>query len=354
MTEPSPRRSDHEARNVEIKARIESVEAMTPRVAALADRGPTEIEQDDIFFACGRGRLKLRVFSASEGELIFYRRADQAGPKESRFVISRTESPGTLREALSLAYGAAGRVRKHRTLYLVGRTRVHLDRVEGLGDFLELEVVQADGESADAGVKEARALMTALGVTEAQLVETAYVDLLPRRDLIIRDARPADRDAIREVTLAAYQEYAARMPGFWEGYRQNIVESVGDVGAAEQLVAERHGTVVGTVLLYPPRRMKLPRGEWLEMPWPEVRLLAVVPDARGGGIGGALMQECMRRVRRAGGRVLSLHTTDLMETARRMYERMGFVRAPELDFHAAPGMTIKGYRLDLGEVEAAR
>ena len=170
-----------EARNVEIKARIASVEALAPRVAALADRGPIGIEQDDTFFACERGRLKLRAFSKGEGQLIFYRRANQAGPKESRFVISPTGSPDSLREALSLAYGTAGRVRKHRTLYLVGRTRVHLDRVESLGYFLELEVVLAEGESADAGVKEARALMTALGVADGQLVEGAYVDLLSPR-----------------------------------------------------------------------------------------------------------------------------------------------------------------------------
>jgi predicted adenylyl cyclase CyaB len=167
-----------ESRNVEIKARISSVEAMVPRVAALADRGPVEIDQDDTFFVCERGRIKLRALSATEGQLIFYRRANHAGPKESRFVISPTASPDSLRDALTLAYGSAGRVRKHRTLYLVGRTRVHLDRVESLGHFLELEVVLADGESPDAGVKEARALMTALGLADHQLLDGAYVDLL--------------------------------------------------------------------------------------------------------------------------------------------------------------------------------
>jgi len=167
-----------ESRNVEIKARISSVEALVPRVAALADQGPVEIEQDDTFFVCERGRIKLRALSATEGQLIFYRRANQAGPKESRFVISPTASPDSLRIALTLAYGSAGRVRKHRTLYLVGRTRVHLDRVESLGHFLELEVVLAEGESPDAGVKEARALMTALGLADDQLIERAYVDLL--------------------------------------------------------------------------------------------------------------------------------------------------------------------------------
>ncbi len=167
-----------ESRNVEIKARISSVEALVPRVAALADQGPIEIEQDDTFFVCERGRIKLRALSATEGQLIFYRRANQAGPKESRFVISPTASPDSLRDALALAYGSAGRVRKHRTQYLVGRTRVHLDRVESLGHFLELEVVLADGESPDAGVKEARALMTALGLGDDQLIDGAYVDLL--------------------------------------------------------------------------------------------------------------------------------------------------------------------------------
>jgi GNAT superfamily N-acetyltransferase len=167
--------------------------------------------------------------------------------------------------------------------------------------------------------------------------------------MLVRDARPEDRDAIREVTLAAYQEYAALMPGFWDGYRQNIIASLDEVGSAEQLVAEHHGAVAGTVLLYPPRRMKISRSDSLDMPWPEVRLLAAAPLARGRGVGAALMQECVRRVRKTGGRVLSLHTTDMMQAALRMYERMGFVRARELDFHPAPGLTVKGYRLDLEE-----
>jgi predicted N-acetyltransferase YhbS len=166
--------------------------------------------------------------------------------------------------------------------------------------------------------------------------------------VLIRDARPGDRDRIREVTLAAYEEYAAQMPDLWEGYRQNIVATLSHVEPAEQLVAERDDRIVGTVLLYPPRRVRPPGAESMEMPWPEVRLLAVAPAARGQGIGAALMQECVRRARGSGTGALSLHTTDLMQTAMRMYERMGFVRAPELDFHPAPGVTVKGFRLDLG------
>jgi predicted adenylyl cyclase CyaB len=111
-------------------------------------------------------------------ELIFYRRSDQQGPKESFYVRTPTAAPDSLREALSLAYGQTGRVRKQRTLFLAGRTRIHLDIVEGLGQFLELEVVLRENELTEAGVREAEELMQRLGVDPTQLLDRAYVDLL--------------------------------------------------------------------------------------------------------------------------------------------------------------------------------
>src|ERR1700674_3956878 len=142
------------SRNIEIKARIESAAAWSAKIAALAGAGPVDIAQDDTFFRCDTARLKLRAFSDGTGELIYYRRADEYGPKESFYLRSPTSAPDSLRECLTLAYGQAGRVRKHRKLFLVGRTRVHLDEVEGLGHFLELEVVLADDEPTEAGVRE--------------------------------------------------------------------------------------------------------------------------------------------------------------------------------------------------------
>lgn len=174
------------ARNVEIKARVTDPAALRARALALADGAPVEIAQDDTFFACPNGRLKLRAFGLGEGqvpvggpaELIFYRRTDQTGPKTSFYRRTPTADPDGLREALTLAWGATGRVRKRRTLLMAGRTRIHLDRVEGLGDFVELEVVLAEGEAAEVGEREALALMARLGIEAAVLVETAYVDLL--------------------------------------------------------------------------------------------------------------------------------------------------------------------------------
>jgi len=165
------------ARNVEIKARIDSVEALAPRVAELADSGPSEIMQDDTFFACAVGRLKLRIFSDTEGQLIFYRRPDIAGPKESFYIISPTASPRTLLDALSLAYGQIGQVKKRRTLFSIGRTRVHLDRVDEIGNFVELEVVLGENESMEAGVAIVHGLLSQLGISPGQLVAGAYVDM---------------------------------------------------------------------------------------------------------------------------------------------------------------------------------
>lgn len=165
------------ARNIEIKARVDSIAELACKVATIASSGPTEISQDDTFFECDAGRLKLRTFPDGRGELIFYRRADHNGPKESFYLISATQEPCSLREILSLAYGQCGRVEKRRTLFLVGRTRVHLDLVKGLGEFIELEVVLRDGEPAEAGIAEAHALTRELGIDPSQMLECAYVDL---------------------------------------------------------------------------------------------------------------------------------------------------------------------------------
>jgi predicted adenylyl cyclase CyaB len=167
------------ARNVEVKARIDSVEAMLPRARALADASPTPIAQDDSFFVCAHGRLKLRDFGDGSGELIHYHRPDTEGPKLSDYVRVPTAEPATLRVALTRALGLLGRVRKTRLLLMIGATRVHLDKVEGLGDFIELEVVLRDGQDAAEGEAIARGLLERLGVAPSRWVRGAYLDLLP-------------------------------------------------------------------------------------------------------------------------------------------------------------------------------
>ena len=93
-------------------------------------------------------------------------------------MLAPAPEPESVREALTRACGQLGRVRKARILVLVGPTRIHLDRVEGLGDFLELEVTLADGQTEAEGTATAHALMARLGVAPDQLVSGAYLDLL--------------------------------------------------------------------------------------------------------------------------------------------------------------------------------
>lgn len=169
------------ARNVEVKARIASVEALLSRARALADGPEERIEQDDTFFACAHGRLKLRDFGDGCGELIHYERADAEGPKLSDYVRAPTSDPAALREALARAHGVVGRVRKSRWLLMAGATRIHLDRVEDLGDFMELEVVLRDDQSVADGEAIAESLMAQLGIGDEQRLAGAYLDLLRAR-----------------------------------------------------------------------------------------------------------------------------------------------------------------------------
>jgi predicted adenylyl cyclase CyaB len=145
--------------------------------------GPSEalLVQEDTFFGCPNGRLKLRVFDDGSGELIFYERGDHAGPSESRFHKAPVSDPALLRTALDEALGIVGTVRKRRHLHLVGQTRIHLDEVAGLGHFLELEVVLADDQSIADGDVIARQLMADLGIRADDLIDVAYVDLLEKR-----------------------------------------------------------------------------------------------------------------------------------------------------------------------------
>jgi len=164
--------------NIEIKARVTDLARKRELAGRLTQTPPAVLKQHDTFFPCPNGRLKLRELSATEGELIFYRRTDALGPKESNYSIYRTSSPDSLRTLLVPAYGAGKVVIKTRLLYLIGQTRIHLDSVVGLGSFLELEVVLGEDKSVEAGQREADELMAALEIDPADLVECAYADLL--------------------------------------------------------------------------------------------------------------------------------------------------------------------------------
>ena len=166
------------AANIEIKARVRDFEAFKQRAEELSDTPLEVIPQEDIFFHTPQGRLKLRVLAPDMGQLIYYDRANASGPKRSDYYIFQTADPENLKNVLGLAWGVRGVVRKTRYLCMVGQTRVHVDDVEGLGQFMELEVVMREGQSDAEGQAIAQELMSKLEVRESDLLEAAYMDLL--------------------------------------------------------------------------------------------------------------------------------------------------------------------------------
>ncbi len=169
------------ARNVEIKARAADLGGVRRKALAMASAPAERLTQVDTFFVVSKGRLKVREFGDGSGELIAYDRPDQPGPKSSSYAVTPAPDARGLVDALSRSLEVRGRVEKHREVVIVGRTRVHLDVVDGLGAFVELEVVLRDGEPAADGEREARALMKALGIPATSLVPEAYIDLLGRQ-----------------------------------------------------------------------------------------------------------------------------------------------------------------------------
>jgi len=164
--------------NIEVKARATNFLEIKKRARTLSDKPAETILQEDIFFNVAQGRLKLRILATDNAQLIFYTRPDQGGPKRSDYHIAHTSDPENLKRVLELAYGIRGVVKKTRYLYFVGQTRIHLDDVEGLGQFMELEVVMHEGQSDAEGQAIAEGLMSSLGVERGDLLEGAYMDLL--------------------------------------------------------------------------------------------------------------------------------------------------------------------------------
>ena len=166
------------ARNIEIKAPVPELDAIRTRARSLASSPAEILEQTDTFLAVPSGRLKVREFSDGTGELISYQRPDQRGPKESVYTRYPCQSAQALLETLGKVLPVRGIVLKRREVFLVGRTRIHLDQVQSLGSFVELEVVLSDGESAERGEDVALKLLQKLEISESSLVAQAYIDLL--------------------------------------------------------------------------------------------------------------------------------------------------------------------------------
>lgn len=223
--------------NIEIKARVHDRAAIELRAARLTDQAVQIIPQVDTFFLTQKGRLKLRELTAESAQLVYYERPDHGGPKRSDYSIFETKDAPGLRDTLGRALGIRGIVKKVRSLYLIGQTRLHLDQVEGLGSFMELEVVLRPDQSEAEGKAIAVQLMAELGIPQSDLLEGAYMDLLEQgAQETGHDAEPAPK--VKSVNhVAVIVGDLERSITFWRDALGMEVSQVRDVPSEESRVA---------------------------------------------------------------------------------------------------------------------
>jgi predicted adenylyl cyclase CyaB len=174
-------------RNLEIKARVTDMPQLQSIVERIAGKPAEVLDQEDTYFKITSGRLKLRITGGAGGQLVYYQRSNEPGtPRCSDYRIATIADAHPLREVLSEALGVVGIVRKQRAVYLVGRTRIHLDQVQGQGNFVELEYVYKDPVAALADYdlteegeawKEVEDLMRQMGIERRDLIGNSYIDL---------------------------------------------------------------------------------------------------------------------------------------------------------------------------------
>ncbi|WP_112261990.1 GNAT family N-acetyltransferase [Lentzea terrae] len=158
-------------------------------------------------------------------------------------------------------------------------------------------------------------------------------------DLIIRPATEADLPAVGSVTVEAY-----RVDGYLDGtddYADTLADAESRLREAELLVAvDDSGAVLGSVTVV------LPGTPYAEISQPgelEFRMLSVAAEARGRGVGEALVRAVFDRARAAGIGQVVLSSSEKMAAAHRLYKRLGFTRLPERDWAPLPGLTLLAY-----------
>ena len=165
-------------RNLELKARDRDPARSVDVCAGLGGDDRGTLNQRDTYFETPRGRLKLREEPGAAAHLIAYERPDLADHSVSRYRLVEVGEPAELRDALAAVLGLSVVVSKVRRLFVFEGVRIHLDRVEGLGDFIEFEGVAAEDEDPDRFAGLLGDLRDAFGIRDVDLLGVSYSDLL--------------------------------------------------------------------------------------------------------------------------------------------------------------------------------
>jgi homotetrameric cytidine deaminase len=253
-------------RNVELKALDPDPEATLARALAAGAEDHGTIEQRDTYFAAAHGRLKLREEEPGGATLIAYRRPDAAAARVSSYRLVPVPDPAALRSALAETCGVRVEVVKRRRLLLWETVRIHLDEVEGLGRFVELEAVAAPGSDLERERGQVAHLRDVLEIADTALREGSYADAAGAPDPeLLALARAAARNAYAPysdfpVGAAVRTSDGRRFAGANvenAAYPQGQCAEASALGA---MVAGGGGTVAEVVVAAPSRELCTPCG----------------------------------------------------------------------------------------------
>ena len=163
-------------KNLEIKASLPSIRTALATCRRIGARRAGTLLQTDTYFKVTKGRLKLREINDKKFELIYYVRANQRGSRYSDYTVVPVEQPGPTKPVCSSIFGVNVVVRKSRTLFLYRNARIHLDRVRGLGTFIEFEVLVGRGRKQAAQLMDY--LVREFGISRRSGIAGSYEDLL--------------------------------------------------------------------------------------------------------------------------------------------------------------------------------
>ncbi|WP_407268592.1 GNAT family N-acetyltransferase [Radiobacillus sp. PE A8.2] len=162
----------------------------------------------------------------------------------------------------------------------------------------------------------------------------------------IRDAKKEELPLIRQQRVDAYSIHTDALPeDHWNALKKAISSDADTQPGVEVIVAEIDGEIAGSVALFPANTDAY-EGYVEELDYPELRVLAVDPQAQGKGVASTLIEECIRRAKEKGYDAIGLHTGSFMKNAMKLYQKFGFERLPKYDFEPADdGIIVMAFRL---------
>jgi predicted adenylyl cyclase CyaB len=167
-------------RNLELKATCSSLSAARNVARRIGAKYAGKMRQTDTYYRVRSGRLKLREIDGKRSELICYERPSRRRSRYSNYVVIPLEKARPVQDVLRAVLGESIVVRKERTLFLYKNSRIHLDRVRGLGSFIEFEVLVKNRNKQAEGLM--RFLRKEFGIGKDSLIAGSYSDLrLERR-----------------------------------------------------------------------------------------------------------------------------------------------------------------------------